>query len=91
LSLNAASGRQTAAEEGEMLVVENKTKTPEDQRRSTFNKRIRNTRGKEEEQMCCEFCSTAGLEGELHLLPSSPPLTHWLIRLATPTLTPSAS
>lgn len=34
---------------------------------------------------------TAGLKGELHLLPSSLPLTHWLMRSATPTFKPSAS
>lgn len=34
---------------------------------------------------------TAGLKGELQRLPCSPPLTHWLMRSATPTFRPSAS
>lgn len=34
---------------------------------------------------------TAGLKGELQRLPCSPPLTHWLMRSATPTFKPSAS
>lgn len=34
---------------------------------------------------------TAGLKGELHRLPSSLPVTHWLMSLATPTFKPSVS
>lgn len=34
---------------------------------------------------------TVGLKGELHRLPFSLPLTHWLMRSATPTFKPSAS
>lgn len=34
---------------------------------------------------------TAGVKGEPHRLPCSLPLTHWLMRSATPTFKPSAS
>lgn len=34
---------------------------------------------------------TVGLKGELHRLPSSLPVTHWLMSLATPTFKPSVS